>query len=120
MAALEPGSYCFVSYENDSLFHERLVIGWVFGADYIVISPDQGVFIEVLDASNEGLSAIRICPFGDDFPHGLGGAALYRFESRPVGSALMGLLREGELHVCTERLAWGLAGPADRGSPLAG
>lgn len=68
MAALEPGSYCFVAYQGDSLFHERLVIGWVAGADYVVISPDHDVFIEVLDASNEDLSSMRICPSATTSP----------------------------------------------------
>ena len=120
MAALDLASYVYVCYDGEDLFHERLILSWVDGGEYVVLTPDSDVFIEQLDAGNADLSGIR---FGDalgSVPHGLIGHQVYSFANRPAGAALQNLLREGEVHARTERLARGLIGLAPGAMPVPG
>ena len=120
MAALDLGSYAYVCYDGEDLFHERLILSWVENCEYVVLTPDSDVFIEQLDASIPDLTGIR---FGDALgtvPHGHIGHQVYSFAIRPAGAALQNLLREGEVHVRTERLVRGLIGLAPGAMPVPG
>ena len=62
MSSLAPGSTCWVHYEGEALWHERIILGWVEGDQYVVCSPDGDIFVELLDASNDyfdGLLFVR-------------------------------------------------------------
>ena len=120
MAALDLASYVYVCYDGEDLFHERLILSWVDGGEYVVLTPDSDVFIEQLDAGNADLFGIR---FGDalgSVPHGLIGHQVYSFANRPAGAALQNLLREGEVHARTGRLARGFIGLAPGAMPVPG
>lgn len=95
MSAAEPGSYADVAHGVEGgLCHERLLLGWVESAEYVVASPDVDLFIEHLGAGNAELESLR---FGDRqgaFPVGLAGSQAYSFETKPTGAALAGLLWE--------------------------
>ena len=118
MSSLAPGTYAFVQYNDpadNGLWHERLILGWVSGSEYIVMTPDGDVFIEQLDSANADLSGIRFSPSSGGLPAGLTGAPLYRFAAQPAGAELTALLNEGASHARVERQARGLAQPPGAG-----
>ncbi|CAK0887833.1 unnamed protein product, partial [Prorocentrum cordatum] len=105
MATLPPEAFAFVQYDDPAdnrPWHERLIMGWISGAEHVVMTPDGGVFIEQLDSANRDLSGVRLC----------------RFAAQPAGADLAALLAEGASHARVERRARGLAQP--RGAGAAG
>ena len=38
MSTLAPGSYVYLSYLDDDVWHERLILGWVTAAEYVVLA----------------------------------------------------------------------------------
>lgn len=114
MATLQPGTRVFVRYDDD-VWHERVVLAWVAGAEYIVLTPDGDVFIEQLDSANADLSGVRYAPTSGGVPAGLAGAQLYRFALLPAGAELAAVLSEGVSHARVERQARGLAQPPGAG-----
>ncbi|CAK0822112.1 unnamed protein product, partial [Prorocentrum cordatum] len=119
MATLPPGAFAFVQYDDPAdtgLWHERLIMGWISGAEYVVMTPDGGVFIEQLDSANRDLSGVRFSPVTGGLPAGFAGARLYRFAAQPAGADLAALLAEGASHARVERQARGLAQPPGAGA----
>ncbi|CAK0867612.1 unnamed protein product [Prorocentrum cordatum] len=119
MATLPPGAFAFVQYDDpadNGLWHERLIMGWIAGAEYVVMAPDGGVFTEQLDSANRDLSGVRFSPATGGLPAGLAGARLYRFAAQPVGADLAALLAEGASRARVERQARGLAQPPGAGA----
>ncbi len=42
MGSFEPGLSVYVTYADD-LFHERIILAWVHGAEYVIVTPDFDV-----------------------------------------------------------------------------
>ncbi|CAK0893356.1 unnamed protein product [Prorocentrum cordatum] len=119
MATLPPGAFAFVQYDDPAdnwLWHERLIMGWISGAEYVVMTPDGDVFIEQLDSASRDLSGVRFSPVTRGLPAGLAGARLRRFAAQPAGADLAALLAEGASHARVKRQARGLAQPPGAGS----
>ena len=119
MAALEPGSRAYVHYVGD-MWHERLILAWIDAAEYVICTPDGGIFIEQLDGNNLELVELRFCPVGGGLPYGLGAQPRYEFHVRPAGAELASLLSFGALHAATEQvdrgLPWAVSGAAHVGA----
>lgn len=120
MGSLEPGSYAYVFYGGDDVWHQRLVLSWVAAGEYVIATPDWDIFIEQLDAGNADLEGLRFGDAAGTLPVGLAAQPMYAFALKPAGLELAGLIREGEAHSRTERLARGLVGAPGVGGPVAG
>lgn len=120
MAAIPDGSYVYLLYDGDVLWHERLVLSWAVSSTYVVLSPDADLFLEQVDASNADLGGLRLGPPGGGLPFGLRGQPIYAFAPRPSGADLAGLLAEGKRFAKAERQARGLAGIGAAGEPIPG
>ena len=112
MAALDPGTYAYVRYDEQGppgeLWHERLILSWVVASLYVVLTPDYDMFIEQLDVANADLSGLRFGAPGGGLPVGLAGGRVYRFAVAPAPAELVALLqREDEARRAPEtRPAW--------------
>jgi hypothetical protein len=116
MSMLLPGQYAYVSYEGEAdLWHVRLVLAWVEGSEYVIITPDFDIYIEALAADNEDLSGIRLAGVGGEMPFGLAGQRIHDFARRPGGGDLQNVLAEGRRLAGTERLARNLVARPDGG-----
>lgn len=104
MAALEDGSYAYLLYSGDALWHERLLLSWVTGSTYMVLSSDADLFLEQVDASNPDLGRLRFGAPGGWLPFGLRGQPIYAFAPRPDGGDLAGVLAEGRRFASPQRL----------------
>ena len=60
MAALQVGTVVYLCYNGDPLHHERILLAWVQGSDYIAVIPDGEVYIEQIDATSPDLDAMRL------------------------------------------------------------
>ena len=96
MSALRPGSHCFVQYVGDALWHERVVLAWVQGGEYIILTHDGDIYIEELSAGNVDLDGLRFCAADGFIPYGLTGQQLYTFVPPPAGATLASVLAEGD------------------------
>eukprot|EP00971_Amphidinium_carterae_P265127 5259019-Amphidinium_carterae.1 len=119
MTALSSGTFVFVRYDGDDLWHEQLVVGCVESAEHLVLTPDADLYIEQLDAANGDLAGIRVM-VAEELSFGLDQQRLYRLGRRPTSLQLQGILAEGaRLRLArTERLARGL-GDIALGDPVA-
>lgn len=120
MGALPDGSYVYLLYGGAALWHERIVLAWVTGSTYVVLSPDADLFLEKVDVSNDDLDGLRIGAPGGGLPYGLRGQSIYAFAPRPSGADLAGLLDEGRRLAKAERQARGLVGVSAAGEPVVG
>ena len=114
MAAFEPGTSVYVSYDvvgpAGDVMHERIVLAWVDAAEYVVVTPTYDVFTEELDVANLDLSSVRVGGVGGRLPVGVEAGATYRFDP-PLTQAEHGdLLAEGSRMARAERVGRGLAG----------
>lgn len=119
MAALADGSYVYLLYSGDALRHERLLLSWVTGSTYVVLSPVAGLFLEQVDASNPDLDRLRFRAPGGGLPFRLRCQPIYAFAPRPDGD-LAGVLAEGRRFARAERQARGLVGVGAGGEPVPG
>ncbi|CAE7502120.1 unnamed protein product [Symbiodinium sp. KB8] len=80
MARFIPGDLAYLDYgEVPQVVHERLVVGHIEGAEYMVVTPDRDIYPEVLDASNPDIT--RFWPGGarGGLPRGIPAANVYSF-----------------------------------------
>jgi len=104
------GARVFIAYDGYAAYHERLIVGHVAGALYMVCTPDFDVYPEVLDRTNPDLSAVRVSTRPGLPPVGVSPADVYGF--RPLTPAEEAtLVEEGRMLTDAERVALGL-GPA--------
>lgn len=120
MGALPDGSYVYLLYGGSPLWHERIVLSWVTGSTYVVLSPDADLLQEQVDVSNEDLDGMRLGAPGGGLLFGLRGQSIYAFAPRPSGVDLAGLLDEGRRFARAERQARGLAGVGASGESVVG
>ena len=68
-----------VEYEvaGPRLYHERLVAEHVTGEQYIVITPDEDIYMEELSLLNSDLRSLRVKPSDAVLPGGVGIAEVY-------------------------------------------
>lgn len=68
-----------VEYEvaGPRLFHERLVAEHVSGEQYIVITPDEDIYMEELSLLNPDLRSLRVKPSDAVLPGGVGAGEVY-------------------------------------------
>ena len=98
----------------------RILLAWVQGSDYIVVTPDGDVYIEQIDATSPDLDALHLEALGGGRPFGLPGNHIYAFNPRPAGPELAGLLREAELLARIERQARGVVAGVAGAVPVDG
>ena len=116
MSSVTPDSSCWVHYEGEALWHERIILGWVEGDQYVVCSPDGDVFVELLEASNDCFDGLLFVGPDGTLPCGLSTQRRYAFIPRPTPPELAGLLGEGQVLAATERTSRGIAAmPAGHG-----
>lgn len=121
MGALRDGNYVYLLYDGNPLWHERIVLSWVTGSTYVVLSPDADLFLEQVDVSNVDLDGLRLGAPGGGLPYGLRGQSIYAFASpRPSGADLAGLLDEARRFAKAERQARGFAGEGASCEPVPG
>lgn len=97
------------------LYHERLVAEHVSGEQYIVITPDEDIYMEELSLLNPDLRSLRVKPSDAVLPGGIGAGEVYPL---PAWGA-NGLVRLREAaRVEGERERAGVA-PVAAGAPVA-
>jgi hypothetical protein len=104
---LSTGSVVLLGYVGEDMFHERLVIGYVAGSEYVVVTPDFDIFVEQLDLANADLSAIRFPTTGGGLPIGIQAGGIYQFAQMSAGEK-SALLEEGGRYARVERAQRGL------------
>jgi hypothetical protein len=92
-----PGEWVFINYGVEGEpWHERLVLAEVGNGDYVVYTPDQDVYVELLRVPP--LREVRHVGLIAGVPAGLGarfGQPIYRFTRRPSPAKLGKLIDEG-------------------------
>ena len=85
------GDYAYVAYTADPGWHHaRFLAGWVQGDDFVIVSPDFGVYVETMSMSNRDLSDLRFGGDNGQPPVGLApaGSILSLRASRPPSGTL--------------------------------
>ena len=54
------GTQVYVPYPGEVLWHERVGLAHVDGNEYVIVTPDYGVYVEELSLSNPDLDGCRI------------------------------------------------------------
>ena len=108
MAALEPGTWAFLFYGGDDVWHTRLLIGWVDGAEYVVCTPDFDTFIEEVSSANADLEGLRVGTATYELPVGIGADGVYTFNPPLSVVDVSRLCAEGSRLAATERQQRGL------------
>ena len=109
MASLAPGTWAYLYYDGDDVWHVRLLLAWCDGAEYVVLSPDYDMFIEEISAANADLGGLRIAGQTTELPVGLAGQPVYAFNPPLSGAQVGDLILEGSRMARAERQARGLA-----------
>ena len=84
------------------LWHERMLLEWIGGEEYVVVTPDRDVYIEDISLTNSDLRTIRVRPGPGLLPDGVVGAEVYPL---PVWNAaeLSAIRAEGQQLALQER-----------------
>ena len=112
------GSHALVAYNvvqdpRHLLFHERFLAAWVGEDDWVVVTPDEDMYIETLvGGDDEDILVVRYKPQPDQMPAGMGGARIYGFPHVPQLDVARGWIEEAELIAAAEVRRRGLGAPA--------
>ena len=106
------GSYIYLRYAvaGPWIWYECLVLSWVADGEYVIMTPDNDVYIEQCDSQNRNLCGLRIGNAEGTLPFGLSGQTIHRFAPQPSLGEVANLRDEGEHMSQAERLARGLPG----------
>ena len=96
-----------VLYNEEELYHERLLLARVKGSRHIVASPDLEVFPMTLTSPPH--DDIRVLPYSRKRPVDLSASDVYGFEVLPKGAELEELMRVGAEIAEGERMLLGEA-----------
>eukprot|EP00929_Paragymnodinium_shiwhaense_P118871 TRINITY_DN90771_c0_g1_i1.p1 TRINITY_DN90771_c0_g1~~TRINITY_DN90771_c0_g1_i1.p1 ORF type:complete len:382 (+),score=41.44 TRINITY_DN90771_c0_g1_i1:318-1463(+) len=92
---LATGDRLLVAYTDEpELYHERVVLAHLRGARYLIVTPDEDVYEESYEVSNEDIEAVRILP-REGLPEGVVAADCYRFEEALSEDRVLRLREEG-------------------------
>ena len=93
---LHVGDYVLLLYNGfPNLYHKRLLIGWVNGVDFVVVTPTFDVYTENVTAANADLDDVRVC-IGGARPAGMAHAQIFDFNPGLTAAQVARLLEEGE------------------------
>ncbi|CAK0897361.1 unnamed protein product, partial [Prorocentrum cordatum] len=110
-APVQAGDAVFLDYgEAEEPWHERLILASLGGAKYLVLTPDEDMYEEEIDARS--VADFRQAGPRGGLPAGLGaaeGQPVYRFTERPRGAALQSWIDAAEEQAVELRAARGLA-----------
>lgn len=116
---LRQGDRLLVFYDQDVVWHTRLLLALVERNTWIILTPDGDIYAEDVSDSNPDWSAWRVWPHGGGIPYGVDPNIIHRSNPEPNGPVLQQLLAEGEHHAHQERLRLGVAGPGGGGAVAA-
>lgn len=108
MAALEPGTWAWLYYSGDNVWHTRLLLGCVNGAEYVVATPGFDTFIEEISAANADLEGLRVGTKAYELPVGIGVDGVYTFNPPLTAESIARLCAEGARLAAAERQQRGL------------
>jgi hypothetical protein len=94
-------------YIGDNQWHERCVLSWVTGSEFVIATPDLDLYIEQLDLANDDLDAVRF-PADGAAPIGVPAHLIYGFVPRLAPAGIAALIVEGERMALLERAHRGL------------
>ena len=109
MAALEAGTWAWLFYDGDDVWHTRLIVGWVQDSQYIVFTPDFDTFIEEISIANADLTGLRIGDTHYQLPVGIAADGVYAFNPALTPADIARLCTEGARSAAAERQQRGLA-----------
>lgn len=124
MSGARTGSFALVEYNVSGpvLLHERFLGAKVAGATWIIVTPDEDIYAEILDpAESDEVRAVRFKPSMNVMPVGLAsGTGVYAFDPRPTAARRRQWMREAEVLAVSERRRQGLGAlPPEDVAPLA-
>ena len=79
-------------------WHSRLLLGWIDGDWWNILTPEGDVYSEVISGANTDLIGVRLRPFDLSVPVGIDPNTVHDFQVRPGPAALQLLLEEGMAH----------------------
>lgn len=81
------GRYALLEYDvpGPRVWHERWVVDHVNEENYVIVTPDQDVYVEQLSLLNGDLRTIRIRPVGGGVPPGVNAAEIYALPAWGAG-----------------------------------
>jgi len=88
-----PGQEILAWYNSDDVWHHRLVLAHVTGKSYVIMTPDQDVYVENLPG-RDGASKVLIVKSNTDWPETE--EEQYLFEERPGTEELQSALVEAQ------------------------
>ena len=119
--AIQVGDVVCMDYgEAPPVIHARLVLAEVDAGqcEYIILTPDRDVYLEILDGSNPDLHAFHLPGPNGGFPPGVPRAHIYGFA--PLGAReYAAFMRAGRLEADAEIARRGGAAVAPPAAPLA-
>ena len=114
MSEVHPGDTAYVCYAVPSrrgvkdLYHERLCLSCVTGADWVVLTPDVDMYVETLDATvNDDVTKVWFKLRGA-MPPALKGANVYAFPSSMTAKEKEGWLAQGRVLAEAEQVRRGI------------
>ena len=107
------GMFCWkYAAEGNRLWHERSLLEWIADEDYVVVTPDQDIYVETISLVNEDIRTIRARTRPNAVPAGVVAREIY---GMPAWSAaeLAAIRAEGQRVLAEERRqrAGGAAAP---------
>ena len=98
-----PGDVVLVKYdvEGPVVWHQRIILAVHprSAGVYVILTPDGDIYEEGYNADNEDVAAVLATRGAGDTPAGVGGEAVYRFDTVPSGAAFNQLLRDAAVRV---------------------
>ena len=67
------GRYALIEYDvgGARLWHERWLLEWIAGDEYVVCTPDTYIFVEELSLVNSDITTMRLRPAANVVPGGV-------------------------------------------------
>ena len=97
------GRYALIEYDvgGARLWHERWLLEWIAGDEYVVCTPDRDIFVEELSLVNSDIRTMRLRPAANVVPGGVVAARpdvaaaerARREEQLPAGQEVQWLLQ---------------------------
>ena len=114
MTPLQVGDYVLLLYNGyPDVYHKRLLIGWVDGGTFIVVTPTFDVYAEDVSGNNGDLDDVRVC-IGNARPPGLANVVIFDFNPVLSPAQITRLTEEGERLASVERARLELPDPPPR------
>lgn len=117
---LNQGDRLLVFYDQDVVWHCRLLLALVHQNLWIILTPDGDIYAEEVSDGNTDWSAWRVWPLGGGLPFGVDPNLIHDFNPMPAGAVLQQLFAEGAHHAHQEQVRLGVgAAAAAAGAPAA-